>query len=604
MRVADILHRFNGVKKQGAGFTAKCPAHNDKKPSLSISEGEGGKILLHCHAGCSVEDICRAIGLTPAALMGDDKQEDTVSKPRAVYYNYCDENGTLLFQKIRKMPKGFSQRQPDGEGGWVYNRNGVRLVPYRLPALLKAETVFLCEGEKDADTVAAMGLTATTSPDGAGKGKFKPDIVPYFKNKNVVILPDNDNVGKEFAIEEAEKIKAVAKSVKVLDLTKILPELVEHGDISDVVAIIGAEKAKVALLELAKATGEYNQATAGKKLIRCGSDIEIQEIDWLWNKVIAKGMLNSLQGVPSSGKTFITCAVCAAVTKGGQVQSVVGNGLFERVSAGRVLYLSGDDSVSKLLLPRLKKAGADPGNLFFPEKDLLPSIDSPEFELMVASVAPVLVVVDTLQHFLPTMTNVNDAVAVTHKLQPLKSIAEKYNVAVIVIQHISKVAASGNGGFSVNFGIGSSGINGLFRSVWTVGRIKDGDGKLTAKRALAPSKTNLVAGDLPSIVFELTERNGFQWAGIDHNVTAETLYSKPGGRPPIIEGVKSKITEYLQNAGKPVPSTILEKQVTKEMGCSVRTFKAACKEIGVAREKAEKIWFSRLPDDEEPHEPD
>src|SRR5262249_13108401 len=100
-------------------------------------------------------------------------------RPKVVAtYDYCDAQGALLFQTVRLEPgedghsKTFRQRRPHGQGGWVWNLQGVALVPYRLPELRAADPdrlVFVVEGEKDVETLRARGLIATTNPMGAGK---------------------------------------------------------------------------------------------------------------------------------------------------------------------------------------------------------------------------------------------------------------------------------------------------------------------------------------------------------------------------------------------------------------------------------------------------
>src|SRR5882672_7763875 len=107
-------------------------------------------------------------------------------------YDYRDERGELLFQAVRYEPKEFRQRRPDGNGGWIDNLQGVRRVLYRLPELIHSDLkqfVYVCEGEKDCDNLAAIGLTATTSPMGAEK--WRPEYSEHLRGRYVVILPDN-----------------------------------------------------------------------------------------------------------------------------------------------------------------------------------------------------------------------------------------------------------------------------------------------------------------------------------------------------------------------------------------------------------------------------
>ncbi|GHV32727.1 hypothetical protein FACS18949_04570 [Clostridia bacterium] len=332
----------------------------------------------------------------------------------------------------------------------------------------------------------------------------------------------------------------------------------------------------------------------------CAADVEVKAVSWLWRDVFVQGALNSIQGIAGIGKTFLLCAVSAAVSNGGGVQSANGN--TERLQCGKVLYLSGDDDPATTIVPRLNAFNANLDNIHFAPQDALPPIGSAELEQLFAAATPTLAIVDTLQHFLPAKTDLNSANSTTVALQPLKVLAEKYNCSVVVIQHISKISASGNGGYSVNFGIGSAAVNGLFRSVWTLGRLKDDDGKASITRALSPSKTNLVAGDPPSILFDLSLESGFQWAGIDGDITAEQLYSpekKPAHRPnDRVERAEEVIRDILCAATEPIRVTDLQQQVIDTVGCSERTYKTARKKAGVISSKAGDVWYASLPKDD------
>ena len=114
-----ILSRFRGVRHNGTGWVALCPAHADKIPSLSITVSNG-KILLHCHAGCSVETVCSAAGIELRELFTDG---NTIAAEAVAEYSYSDESGRMLYQVVRFEPKSFRQRRPDGRGGWVWQSN-------------------------------------------------------------------------------------------------------------------------------------------------------------------------------------------------------------------------------------------------------------------------------------------------------------------------------------------------------------------------------------------------------------------------------------------------------------------------------------------------
>jgi len=143
-------------------------------------------------------------------------------------YAYHDEHGALLFEAVRFEPKSFLQRRPDGWGGYVWDLDGVRRVPYRLPQLLNTVgPVYITEGEKDADRLADLGLTATCNPCGAGN--WRPEFGQYFAGRDVVMLPDNDGPGLEHAEQVARTIFPFANSVRVV----WLPGLPPKGDVSD-----------------------------------------------------------------------------------------------------------------------------------------------------------------------------------------------------------------------------------------------------------------------------------------------------------------------------------------------------------------------------------
>jgi 5S rRNA maturation endonuclease (ribonuclease M5) len=118
-------------------------------------------------------------------------------------YDYRNEQGELLMQVVRMEPKTFRQRRPDGER-WSWSVKDVRVVPYRLPELAAAPdaVVYLVEGEKDADRLASLGLVATCNAGGAGK--WRKEHSEFLRGRHVVVLPDNDDAGREHARKFAE----------------------------------------------------------------------------------------------------------------------------------------------------------------------------------------------------------------------------------------------------------------------------------------------------------------------------------------------------------------------------------------------------------------
>lgn len=236
-----------GGKWTGRQGSARCPAHEDRHPSLSVSDGADGKILVHCHTGCNQLDVIdglKARGLWPEAqptpqlrVHRNGTAPDLYPVPErrtgareVAAYDYRDETGTVLYQAVRfENPKTFRQRRVLEDGTTSWGLDGVRLVPYRLPELLAADpalTVFVVEGEKDADRLASLGLVATTGAMGAGK--WRPEYAEALAGRHVVVIPDNDRPGREHADAAIASLLGTAASVRLMPLP-----VPEKGDVSD-----------------------------------------------------------------------------------------------------------------------------------------------------------------------------------------------------------------------------------------------------------------------------------------------------------------------------------------------------------------------------------
>jgi putative DNA primase/helicase len=197
-------------QRSGPSWIVKCPAHDDRNPSLSIREG-GGKPLVHCHAGCSQRDVIDA--LKARGLW----QDDPAPKSQIVAaYDYTDEDGALLYQVVRYQPKDFRQRQPDGRGGWIW-RKGKRQVLYRLREVLEAPIVFVVEGEKDAETMRSQGFVATTNAGGA-KAPWLPAFTDSLRGREVILIPDNDPPGRARVITIARALLGAVARILILEL--------------------------------------------------------------------------------------------------------------------------------------------------------------------------------------------------------------------------------------------------------------------------------------------------------------------------------------------------------------------------------------------------
>ncbi len=223
MTIEEFLETCEGVHTAGAGYKVICPAHEDQEASLGVTEGDDGRILLQCYAGCSTEAVLDAKEMTWGDLFPHSVGRH--QEPEFVY-QYTDEASQVIFEAVRFPGKRFRQRHyspdhPDAkEDGWVWNLEGIRRVPFRLPELLAAvgsdRDIFIVEGEKDALRITEeTGHFATCNPMGAGK--WRDEFSPYFAGARVVIIQDRDEPGRRHAQRVKESLlEAGAAKVKIL----------------------------------------------------------------------------------------------------------------------------------------------------------------------------------------------------------------------------------------------------------------------------------------------------------------------------------------------------------------------------------------------------
>jgi putative DNA primase/helicase len=207
---ADFIARALKARRSGSCWMAKCPAHDDHNPSLSIREADG-KVLLHCHAGCTQGDVIDAL-----KACGVWQPERTENQRIVATYDYTDEHGNLLYQVVRYQPKDFKQRRPDGRGGWIW-RKGERQVLYRLPEVIEAPIVFVVEGERDVETLREYGFVATTNAGGA-KAHWAPQYTESLRGREVILIPDNDAPGRKRVLNIARALLGRVARLVVLEL--------------------------------------------------------------------------------------------------------------------------------------------------------------------------------------------------------------------------------------------------------------------------------------------------------------------------------------------------------------------------------------------------
>lgn len=215
MLLDEFLDRLEGVTHSGGGHKARCPAHEDSNPSLSIASNDQG-IAIKCMGGCSTEAVVSALGLTISDLFFSSRKG--MGEPEAIY-PYTDESGVVLFEAVRFPGKKFRQRHKGEDGEYVWGLEGVRRVIFQLPLVLKTAseggTVYLVEGEKDALNLLGAGVVATCNPMGAGK--WRDEYTDALTGAYVIIVQDKDEPGRHHAVIVRDKLRQAGILVSVVE---------------------------------------------------------------------------------------------------------------------------------------------------------------------------------------------------------------------------------------------------------------------------------------------------------------------------------------------------------------------------------------------------
>lgn len=306
--VSDILNRLDKVKPTAGGWIARCPAHDDREPSLSISEGNDGRVLLHCHAGCNIDSITSAIRVEPTALF--PPADNGNGKTIVATYDYVDERGQLLYQAVRYQPKTFRQRRPDGNGGWNYSLGDTRRVLYRLPAILDAvqqgATIYICEGEKDVHAIEQAGAAATTNAMGAGK--WRDDYsVTLTGARQVVIVADNDDAGRQHA-------QAVADSLTRHNIPATIKQPAEGKDAHD---HLSAGHTLEQLVTPNNTTGTWQPVDLND------DRYAIPPTPPDLHPLIYSGLRHAISGPPEATKTLLSYAILLDIVRNGHTVAIV-----------------------------------------------------------------------------------------------------------------------------------------------------------------------------------------------------------------------------------------------------------------------------------------
>jgi hypothetical protein len=262
--------RWNLKRDGGSELVGPCPkCGGTDRFSINITKqlwncrgcGKGGDIidLIQHVDGCEFVDACEAINREPPPKANG---KNSAAEPRKVvvaqfeYHGFAVErieyrnpDGSPVLTRDGKPKKTFRQKRPDPDrpGEWIYNVDGVPVVPYRLPELIEAIAngyrVAIVEGEAKVDLLRTWNIAATCCAGGS-KG-WQPEHAQFLAGADVVIMPDNDPAGRSYLEDVANSLRDVATSIRTLEL----PGLPPKGDIIDWAAAGGTVERLHELIE-------------------------------------------------------------------------------------------------------------------------------------------------------------------------------------------------------------------------------------------------------------------------------------------------------------------------------------------------------------------
>ena len=304
------------------------------------------------------------------------------------------------------------------------------------------------------------------------------------------------------------------------------------------------------------------------------SEIQSQEVAWLWYPFIPYGKLTIVQGDPGDGKTTLVLNIAAKLSKGEGIDREMK--LTEPLT---VIYQSAEDGLADTVKPRLEVAGANCENISVIDESIksLSMIDERLEEAVIRTKAKLLIL-DPIQAYLGGDMDMNRANEARDMTKKLAALAEKYQCAIVLVGHMNKAA----GNKAAYRGMGSIDFFAVARSVLLVGRV-EGEANI---RAVVQIKNNLAAFGHPK-AFELSE-DGFHWLG-DYEITADEVLGGIAPKSNKLEQAKRLLRELAETKNAIQSNEIFK--LAEEQSISRRTLENAKKEMGIRAKRINNSWY-------------
>jgi len=331
--------------------------------------------------------------------------------------------------------------------------------------------------------------------------------------------------------------------------------------------------------------GVHEESSGPRYRMRCAADITPQPVEWLWKDRVPLGMLTLFAGDPKLGKSFVTVAMTASVSRGAALPgSEPPNG------PGKVVLLSAEDDASRTIVPRLKSAGAILGNVHLLESvivangaEALPSlrVDVDAIEQAASSLGDCkLIIVDPVSAYLGGADDHNNA-ELRGVLSPLKAMAERTGAAIVLVTHLNK-GSGVNGKHRVT---GSIAYVGACRANFLFAREKDDP---TGRRVLMLDNGCNLADSVPTLAYQIEDRGegpAVEWAREPVSVTTEAALAAESESPDE-RYERRECDKWLREvlAGGPVLQTEIE-TMGRDAGFRVSALNRAKQRIGARTDR-------------------
>jgi putative DNA primase/helicase len=619
----NILSRLSGVRRSGSHWMARCPAHDDHTPSLSIAAGDDGRVLVTCFAGCETERVVAKLGLHMSDLFPADPElgsrnrrgpkaatqasEDSQVRPpkrpvRERRFPIADASGRVVAVHVRRDfddgSKDLPWERPDGRSG-LAGLSSTDMPLYGIHERRPGQTTIVVEGEPAREALvplaAQLDVAVVATVTGAKATPGDEALRPLLDSP-IVLWPDSDGPGESHMDRLHWRLRELGQpkdAIRRIAWSGARPGQGDDG--ADFVAGGGTSEALRDLVEgAAEWSGSGVSTDARTRRVTAAGDtfdrIAPVEIEWLWPDVLARGFVAEISGDPGIGKSLLTAEIAAAVSTG---RALPGG---EPTDPAGVVLVSYEDHPAAVVRGRLEAAGADLSRVFAltgvregegDERDAILPADLDALRDGMARVNAKLVVIDPLLTAVDRQFDSHKDADTKQALRPLTTLAQETGAALLFVRHLSKT-----GGRAVTRPGGSVGLTGTARLSSLVAVDPDDP----ERRLLLPIKSNL-GRQHPAWAFRiLADGSGapprIAWDPEARTVTADDVlaheHDEPEERSAVTEAIEW-LRGYLGDG--PQPADGVYAQARKD-GIAERTLKRAKAKMGVAsrREGASWVW--------------